>query len=103
MRANSLLLSAMASWCADNLGAISVWLCSSASLVLGSANEKKMVCTRSCNRSEEHPSELRLLMRISYAVFSLKHKTAALTAVSSGSHSVCANYSTHTTVPQHVH
>src|SRR3546814_9133864 len=33
-----------------------------------------LLCLRSCNRSEEHTSELQSLMRISYAVFCLKKK-----------------------------
>src|SRR3546814_1564255 len=36
----------------------------------------------SCNRSEEHTSELQSLMRISYAVFCLKNKQKQLTTLS---------------------
>src|SRR3546814_5315765 len=39
------------------------------------ADARKLYVARTYMRSEEHTSELQSLMRISYAVFCLKHKT----------------------------
>src|SRR3546814_1364823 len=47
-----------------------------------------------CERSEEHTSELQSLMRISYAVFCLKKKTANLSQHRLTSPATCCDWTT---------